>query len=135
MRHERSHDRFCRTRRPSTVGTDPARHTTDCRHVMKDQRALLADVSRAQSAMSDIRIADDRVDAVVLRLNAICRTATVDVAMAVGSLVIETFYSGDLTSWRTRGPKHASLRKVAKHPQLLMSSGSLYRCVAIYEMC
>lgn len=75
------------------------------------------------------------VDRVVLELNMIGRRATFDFTMSVGEVIIRSFYSGDLHSWRARGTKNASFRKLAAHPQLPMSSGALYRSVAIYEMC
>jgi hypothetical protein len=75
------------------------------------------------------------VDQVVTRINSISRAATFDFAMAVGSLIIESFYGGDLAAWRDRGPKDASFRKLAKHPALPMSPGALYRSVAMYELC
>ncbi len=78
---------------------------------------------------------DELVENVVLRLNAIRRAATFDFVMGVGALIVETFYSGDLTAWRMRGRKEASFRRLSRHPDLPMSSVALYRCVAIYEMC
>jgi hypothetical protein len=77
---------------------------------------------------------EDIVDHVVRVLNAICKTATFDFAMSVGKLIIDRFYSGDLGSWRERGPKNVSFRKLAKHPDLPMSPSALYRSVAIYEL-
>jgi hypothetical protein len=76
----------------------------------------------------------DRVDRVVAELNTICRTATLDFALAVGRSVIEGCYRGDLQAWRLRGVKSASFRKLARHPNLPMSAASLYRCVAIFEL-
>jgi len=77
----------------------------------------------------------DEVERVVRELNKICKKATLDFALAVGSVIIQTFYGGRLLEWRTRGPKAASFRRLAKHPNLPMSPSALYRCVAIYEIC
>jgi hypothetical protein len=74
------------------------------------------------------------VEAVVLQLNTPCKNATFDFAMAVGKLIVDTIYSGDLDSWRDRGHKCASFRKLARHPDLPMSPSALYRSVAIYEL-
>lgn len=74
------------------------------------------------------------VESVVLQLNNLCKHATFDFAMAVGKLIIDTIYSGELGAWRSRGVKSASFRKLAKHPDLPMSPSALYRSVAIYEL-
>jgi hypothetical protein len=75
------------------------------------------------------------VERVVIELNRICKAATFDFSMRVGLLIIDNFYAGDLGAWRHRGEKSVSFRKLAKHPNLPMSPSSLYRCVAIYEVC
>jgi hypothetical protein len=77
----------------------------------------------------------DPVDRVVEQLNAVCKAATLEFALAVGKLIIDSFYSGSLLSWRDRGPKNCSFRKLANHPLLVLSPGSLYRSVAIFELC
>jgi hypothetical protein len=65
----------------------------------------------------------------------ICKAATFDFAIAVGKLVVDTFYSGDLSRWRARDPhKDASLRKLITHRDLPMSGSALYRSLAIYEI-
>jgi hypothetical protein len=74
------------------------------------------------------------VNRVVLQLNAICKGATFEFAMAVGRLVIDEFYRGDLQAWRERGRKTASFRRLAQHPDLPMSPAALYRSVAIYAL-
>jgi hypothetical protein len=75
------------------------------------------------------------VENVVVELNRICKAATFDFAMKVGRLIIETCYAGQLDSWRKRGAKSVSFRKLAQHPDLPMSPSALYRSVAIYEVC
>jgi CheY-like chemotaxis protein len=67
-------------------------------------------------------------------LNAICKRATFEFALSIGKVVIDNVYAGDLRAWRDRGPKDASFRKLAKHPDLPMSPSALYRSVAIYEL-
>jgi hypothetical protein len=87
------------------------------------------------SGPTDIDPSDEIVEKVVLRLNGIAKAATFDFAIAVGALIINNLYGGDLEGWRHRGPKGSSFRRLAKHPELSMSAGALYRSVAIYEMC
>jgi hypothetical protein len=73
---------------------------------------------------------------VLLQLNALCKTATLQFALSVGELVIETLYSGDISRFRLHHRKHhAALRKIAADPELAMSPSALYRSIAIYELC
>jgi CheY-like chemotaxis protein len=82
------------------------------------------------------RPVDSRVVSRVVReLNTICKTTTFDFAQSIGKVVIDNFYGGDLGGWRDRGPKDASFRTLAKHPDLPLSPSALYRSVAIYEVC
>ncbi len=77
----------------------------------------------------------DPIEEVVVKLNAMYKAATLDFTLAVGTLIIDTFYSGDLSAWRARGSKDCSFRKLARHPRLPMSPTALYRSVAIHELC
>jgi hypothetical protein len=86
------------------------------------------------SGQATIAVDTAVIERAVAQLNAICKQATFDFAMAVGRLVIDTFHSGDLQAWRTRGAKDVSFRMLAKHPNLPMSPAALYRSVAIYEL-
>ena len=78
---------------------------------------------------------DPGIERVVQELNALGRAATFDFALSVGSLIIKGLYGGDIGTWRHRGKKHNSFRRLAEHPNIPMSADSLYRCVAIYELC
>ena len=79
---------------------------------------------------------DEMVESVIRQLNALCKAATLDFALAVGGLIIANLYAGDLKRWRMRNPrKEHSLRKLAKHPNLPLSPSALYRSVAIFELC
>jgi hypothetical protein len=78
---------------------------------------------------------DTKVERVVRQLNAICKTATFHFALSVGKLIVDSFYSGDLAAWRSRGMKNVSFRRLANHPDLPMSATALYRSTAIYEVC
>jgi hypothetical protein len=102
---------------------------------MSDQLLSNKRTGVERGALSNNSKAPKLVDEVVLRLNDICKTATLDFAMSVGRLIIETIYGGDLGRWRARGAKVASFRALANHPHLPMSAASLYRSVAIYELC
>jgi hypothetical protein len=77
---------------------------------------------------------DQLVEGVVVQLNTLSKRATFDFAMAVGKIVIDSFFGGAFGAWRDRGAKAVSFRKLANHPDLTMSPSALYRSVAIYEL-
>jgi hypothetical protein len=77
----------------------------------------------------------EELDIVVAQIKRIARTAGLEFALRVGAVIVHHFYDGDVDSWRSRGPKVASFRRLASHPALPLSAGSLYRCVAIFELC
>jgi hypothetical protein len=74
------------------------------------------------------------IDRTILRLNALCRRTTMDFALAVGGVVVDTLHSGNLELWRATGFKGVSFRALARHPDLPMSPAALCRSVAIYEL-
>lgn len=78
--------------------------------------------------------ADDAIERTVQDLRQLSRSAALDFAIQIGSLIIDRFYNGDTEQWRHRGTKHASFRKLAAHPMLPLSPGALYRAVAICEL-
>jgi hypothetical protein len=77
----------------------------------------------------------DAVERVVVRLNTLSKNATLEFALAVGRLILEGLYDGNPQVWRSRGKKDVSFRALARHPDLPMSPGSLYRSVAMYDLC
>jgi len=82
-------------------------------------------------------IADDQLlDEVVTEINRIHRSATVDLALTIGKLIVERFYAGELAVWRRHAGKEASFRKLAARAgrDLHMTATTLYRAVALYEL-
>jgi hypothetical protein len=78
---------------------------------------------------------DEDIDEVVRKLNGICRASSLEFALRVGAVIIHGFYGGDTKAWRDRGPKVHSFRRLTQHPELALSAGALYRCVAVFELC
>lgn len=72
---------------------------------------------------------------VVAQIRRLVRDASLEFALRVGAIIIHHFYDGESDVWRSRGRKTSSFRKLARHPQLLLSAGAPYRCVALYELC
>jgi hypothetical protein len=82
-------------------------------------------------------VSDAVVESVVRELNELHRTATLDFALKVGHIITQRFYNGDLTVWRSHTVKEASFRKLAGRAdsELHLSATTLYRAVALYELC
>jgi hypothetical protein len=97
---------------------------------------LRVDPTPFSGPAADETISQTSVERLVLQLNALCKSATLNFALSVGNVVVANLYCGDLDRWRSRNPnKDYSLRKLAKHPALPMSPNALYRCIAIFEVC
>src|SRR6266513_2543056 len=72
-----------------------------------------------EALTTDEPSSDDVIEAVVQGLNRLCRQATFEFTLAVGEMVIDKVYGGDLNLWRSRDPtKIISLRKLARHARL-----------------
>src|SRR5688572_20149166 len=78
-----------------------------------------------------VQLSAEQIDEVVHQLNGICRNSSLEFALRVGAVIIHHFYAGDAHAWRDRGPKVHSFRRLAEHPELALSAGAIYRCVAI----
>lgn len=78
--------------------------------------------------------ADAAIDRVVRDLTQLQRSASLDMANAVGKLIIDGLYGGDLAAWRSRGAKDTSFRKLSEREDLPMRPTTLYQSVAVYEL-
>jgi hypothetical protein len=79
--------------------------------------------------------ADDRLALLVQQLRELANTDIgIEQSVAIGRLVIEHLYGGELAAWRDRGPKAHSLRALARRAKLPISSSALYRSIALYEL-
>lgn len=88
-----------------------------------------------QLVIDELAILTERVDAAAQKINAISRAATLEFAFEIGQTVIDTLYDGQLGGWRSRGRKEGGLRELAAHPALSISASTLYRSLAVYELC
>jgi hypothetical protein len=91
----------------------------------------------AKVDQSALIVSDAVVEALVRELNDLHRSATLEFALKVGRLIVQRFYGGDLTAWRSHAAKEASFRKLAARADrdLHISVSSLYRAVALFELC
>jgi hypothetical protein len=74
------------------------------------------------------------LDELAARLAEQGKDATVEQALEIGRMVLDTLYGGDLLAWRSRAAKAHSLRALARRDDLSVSSSGLYRAVALYEL-
>ncbi|HMA94055.1 MAG TPA: hypothetical protein VKP30_15290 [Polyangiaceae bacterium] len=77
---------------------------------------------------------EERVRRTIHQLNVLTRVATLEFALGVGKVVVDTLYDGDLSAWRSRARKDHALRALAASPDLPLSASVLYRALAIYEL-
>jgi CheY-like chemotaxis protein len=71
---------------------------------------------------------------IVLTINHIQKQAGLAFMLAVGRLIIDSYFDGDLGAWHQRGQKDVSFRKLAEHPDLNLKATALYYLVGSYEM-
>lgn len=102
-------------------GLSPARSPANAHGVVRDDPGAAAlSTDPVARALADIRH--------------LTRAATLQLALDVGEIVFHHIFDADAQRVRRRGPKDASFRRLALHPELPMSATNLWRAVAIYEM-
>ena len=79
-------------------------------------------------------VPDETISEVVASIRAAQAKHGFALIQDIGRLIVEKFYGGDIGVLRDRGPKDASLRQLADHPDLPMSASGLYRAVATYDL-
>ncbi len=77
---------------------------------------------------------DERIARATLRINMAVGCTSLQLALEIGSIIVEELYSGDLSSWRARGAKEHTLRQLANDPRLGISASAIYRALAIHEI-
>lgn len=78
--------------------------------------------------------ADPRLERTTTRIRDLVAGTHLQMALSIGRIVVEEIYDGDLKSWRRRGPKDPSLRRLAADPRLTISASALYRALGIFEL-
>jgi hypothetical protein len=76
----------------------------------------------------------ERVRCAVERLGGVQRGASLGFALDVGRIVVDTLYGGDLSRWRARQRKDNALRSLSQRADLPLSTSTLYRALALYEL-
>jgi hypothetical protein len=78
---------------------------------------------------------DPQLDDLARRINALYRKATLDVACAIGKLIVDELYEGRVDVWCHEGTRRSSYRRLAARGDLLLSPSSLCRAVAVHALC
>jgi hypothetical protein len=76
-----------------------------------------------------------KLDEVTRRINQVSRKAALDLAYAVGEVVIKELYGGDLAAWGRQGTRSPSYRQLVARNDLVLSPTALCRAVGIYALC
>lgn len=89
----------------------------------------------AESGVFDLAsdIASEDFSAVATALKQV-QGHSLQAALEAGEIIFRFVFNGDEELLRARGRKCSSFRKLSAHPELKMSSSSLWRAVAIYEL-
>ncbi len=91
-------------------------------------------LSRAVANPCSSQDVEQRVRIAVQRLQNLTRSASLQFAIEVGRVVVDSLYRGDSTAWRDRSQKDHTLRALAANPELPISASALYRALSIYEL-
>ncbi|MEN9580714.1 MAG: hypothetical protein RJA70_3723 [Pseudomonadota bacterium] len=80
------------------------------------------------------RPSGDNTEAVIAALRGIVGSHSLGAALEAGEIIFRHVFGGDEYLLRGRGKKCSSFRRLAAHPDLEMSTSSLWRAVAIFEL-
>ncbi len=85
-----------------------------------------------------VEIGDAEVEELIDTIRGMKRDASLMFFMAVGHLIVERFYNGELAAWRRIGPKDTSFRKLAARlaaeDGLGLDATALCRAVGVHEL-
>lgn len=78
--------------------------------------------------------ADAAVQRAAERLRNLSQQASLDLHLAIGRIIVEELYQGDIHAYTSRDPKALSLRKLASEGNIGFSATVLSRSVAMYRL-
>jgi len=99
----------------------------------------LREASAPEPEVLPAPVSDQEIEAVHDELRRMHHAATLELAIAMGRLIIDRFFGGSLDSWRQRGEQDASLRRLTARlsgdaEQSGLSPLTVYRAVGIYDL-
>jgi hypothetical protein len=98
-----------------------------------DPEHRLPSSNRAAPLPGEHSVDENLLDEVVPQINALYVQRGLQLAEAMGELLLARFFDGDLDVFRTRGRKHQSLRALAQRSDLHVSHAQLWNCLAVLE--
>jgi len=107
--------------------------------ILLDRSSTAVNVPHSQEPrLSHLLVASagerDVVDSAAHAICRLHRAHGLEFACAVGQLVVDRFYGGDVDAMRQQRHGCPSLRRLAEHPALPMSASSLHRAIAIFDV-
>ncbi len=104
--------------------------------IIRDLEFLLQ-TSPLHAAISTPELSDADCRRTAMRLVRMVRFSGLQFHLHVGRILLEDLYDGDISAWRARGEKDASLRKLSsltKSSGVTISRSVLHRSVRIYAL-
>ncbi len=74
------------------------------------------------------------VERLASRINEVCQSTTLDLALKVGELIVTELYCGAVDVWEREGTASLSYRALAARPDLPLSPSALCRSVAVFAL-
>ncbi len=103
-------------------------------HVRAEHPSGVFPISQEAAPKNEAGARDENVEMVVAALKGVNAGHSVASALEAGEIIFGHVFGRDQGMLRARGRKCSSFRKLAAHPDLAMSTSSLWRAVAIYEL-
>lgn len=91
------------------------------------------EVHRAGGLVGGAEVEESVLAAAVAEINRLYAAKGLEMARAIGSYVLETFFANDTANFRTHGKKHVTFRKLAEREDLRVSYGVIWNAVAVVD--
>ncbi len=85
-------------------------------------------------ALAPIPPTPEALAALVCELNQLEGRGRLLLTLELGTMLIDALYEGDVSLWRESRGRDAGFRKLAGHPELMVSAAELSRSIAIVEL-
>lgn len=92
----------------------------------------LARIEIAQEGLpGELEVDEDLLDTVIPEINALYVRQGLQMVEAIGELLLDRLFDGDLEAFHTRGSRHQSLRALAQRSDLQLSYSQIWNCLAV----
>lgn len=97
----------------------------------EEAEGVLAD--RPRRVPGEIIVDRDLIEQAVKDLNKLYAERSLDLVLAIGQYLLDHFFAGDFSAFRSRSRRHISFRRLAERRDMEVPASILYRSVAILE--